>query len=112
MKTLEQLHELSQQHPYYCSESNYYSNECTFTHNTFDDFLDEWADADLDMNLLFRWDLNKNDEKSYYMQLYFIGQRKGIFMCNVIESIEESDIPKILDYLEVRKNHLFKLWNL
>lgn len=38
-------------HPYYCSESNYFANgiknrELNQTFNDFDEFLAEWGDAD------------------------------------------------------------------
>ena len=44
-------------HPYYCSESNYYSNEPGQTWESWVDFVNEGMyDSDPDLNLLFRWD--------------------------------------------------------
>lgn len=112
VKTLDDLYVISEKHPYYSSDSNYYSNDCSENHETFDEFLEEWSDADLDMNLLFRWDLGYiQEEDSFYLQLFFIQQRKGIYFVNMIETIKEEDLPKIIEYLKTRKEHLLKLWN-
>lgn len=108
---LQQLSRLSYQHSYYCSESNYYSNECFHQFDSFDEYLKEWNDADLDYNMLFRWDLKQDDEGIFYLQLFFILQRKGIFMCEQVNNIQESDVNKILDYLKPRKEYIKKLWN-
>ena len=34
-------------HPYYCSEGNYYSNDCHHTFCSWEDFDAEWGDSDL-----------------------------------------------------------------
>jgi hypothetical protein len=49
-------------HPYYCTEGNYYSNGCHSTYDSWADFVEEANGWDLDMNLLFRWDWRKPEE--------------------------------------------------
>ena len=49
------------EHPYYCSESNYYSNKPSMTWETMTEFLDEFEGTDIDMNLVFRWDIKPRE---------------------------------------------------
>ena len=94
------LKELSIDHPYYCSDSNYYSNEPSQDFETMTDFLSKYQDADIEMNLIFRWDIKKRDDElsektgRYYAQVYIIAQRKGIFTPCYIKHInqEEADL--------------------
>lgn len=67
-------------HPYYCTEGNFYKNGC---HTNFDSWA-EFAtpasftaagptgnvlyDWDDDLNFLFRWDWNKADKDNYFLQ--------------------------------------------
>lgn len=106
------LKELSVDHPYYCSESNFYSNECTFQYENWDGFWQEMGDADPHMNLLFRWDIHEHEDApgTYRMDLFFMHQRKGRFICNQIASIQETDVPAIVNYLTDSYQHLQKLW--
>lgn len=102
-------------HPYYCSESNYYSNEAAQYFETLTDFLDEFEDADEDMNLCFRWDIKfKNYEDSsegYRGQVCLMLQRKGLFKpCN-IETIDEEALPRFEKYLQKHWELLQKIWN-
>src|SRR4030066_677231 len=79
-------------HPYYCEQGNYYSNRDDGTHSSsWGEFMQEFKDADFDMNLLFRWDWlpkerdgnNKpvwNDDIYYRdgeLVVFWMGQRKG-----------------------------------
>ena len=94
-------------HPYYCSLDNYYSNDASFTYETMTDFLDYWESADVDMNLVFRWDINeysKFDEDlkevplgKYYAEVFIMLQRKGIFTPCMIESITEEELPRFIN---------------
>jgi hypothetical protein len=43
-------------HSYYCSDQNYFSADCHQEFECWADFLEEESDADLDMNLVFRFD--------------------------------------------------------
>lgn len=134
--TIKELHQASQNHPYYCSESNYYSNDPAMEFPDFPSFMAEFSDADVDMNLCFRWDLasrdpndNKNDSGihyseeemedikeqieehgHYYLNLFLIQQRKGIFKPIYIVNFEEKDIPEFIKYLEPHISKLKELW--
>jgi hypothetical protein len=110
------LKELAIKHSYYCHPSNYYNNNCSHYFDTWDKFFEEWADADKDMNLVFRWDiLEKEDENekgtgTYEMQVFIMGQRKGLYQSCTIHTVTEADVPAIVNYLKGYKDHLMAMW--
>lgn len=107
------LKKLSVEHPYYASDSNYYSNEAGETWQTMTDFLTEYEDADVDMNLVYRWDIIKKDNtnpKEYYVEVFIIKQRKGIYSPNYIENINEEEAIRFKKYLRKHWQTMQKLW--
>ena len=110
MKTLT-LKDLAVDHDYYCSDNNYYNNDGSLKYDTFNDFYSEFKDADIDMNLVFRWDLNQIEEtKEYYLEIFQMKQRKGIFTPIHIELFEEKDIPLFLEYMKPHIDKLKSIW--
>lgn len=99
------------EHDYYCSDSSYFKLGFETNYKTFQDFYDDMGNADLDMNLVFRFDISKNEEDdTYFMEIFIIHQRKGRFVPFFIESVKESDFELIKSYLEPRFKHLKNLW--
>lgn len=116
-------------HPYYCSDSNYYvggtpkpgrwADDFTpfdhFEFESWDDF--EWKDSDPDLNLLFRWDWKVPDPEDYdgedvppeTLSLYWMLQRKGRFMI-VSFPVSRDEEPAIREWLTARARHLVKVW--
>lgn len=106
------LENLAAKHPYYCNESNYYSNEASIRYETMGEFLDEFEDADIDMNLCFRWDVRKKEDKDeYYAEVFIMGQRKGKFVPVTIQNIHESDCARFVAYLNKHYRTLIEMWN-
>ncbi|AUR85941.1 hypothetical protein NVP1081O_206 [Vibrio phage 1.081.O._10N.286.52.C2] len=104
------LAELAVDHPYYCETSNYFSNDWNMTFETVTDFLAEFDETtDLNMNHVFRWDV-KPDDDGYSAYVYFMLQRKGIFMPCTIERIVESDVPAFVEFLRKHRDHQAKMW--
>ena len=98
-------------HDYYCHESNFFDNGCSTKHDSWQSFLDEEGDSDMDMNLVFRWDWMKGDEEtSDYLILFIMNQRKGIFRVVTIYEMNEDDEPSVIEYLTPRMKKLFSLW--
>lgn len=101
-------------HPYHCSAQNYYSNEPYQEFETLYDFLEEFGDADVDMNLVFRWDVNKYDEESerdgFYLEIFMILQRKGIFCSKRIQDFKKSDVPDLEKFLKPHWDKLKEMW--
>lgn len=100
-------------HPYYCSESNYYSNDAGAQWETMTDFLAEFESCDVDMNLVFRWDIRQRDEQNpgrYYAEVFMMHQRKGIFSPHYIKHINEGEAIRFRAYLEKHWRVMRLMW--
>lgn len=118
-EVMSRLKELaSANHPYYCSESNYYSNEASMRFDTMTNFLDEFEEADVDMNLCFRWDVKErmnNDDTAgtglYWAEVFLMLQRKGKFMPCTIRSIEDGEAERFDGYLKMHAERIVEMWS-
>lgn len=102
-------------HPYYCSNSNYYSNDAGATWDTATDFLNEFESCDIDMNLVFRWDIKRGEDGDsnagiIYAEIFMMHQRKGIFSPHYIKTINEDEIERFHKYLERHWSVLKDMW--
>lgn len=105
------LKELAVKHSYYASPTNYYSLEARGIYKTWGDFYREFCDADVDLNLVFRWDIDfLPDDDIYYMQIIIIHQQKGIYMPIQIQLIEDKDVPAIVEFLKIHYEKINKIW--
>jgi len=100
------------EHSYYCSESFQGHHD----YESFNDFLEDWKDADLAYNLLFRWDWHIPEYEEDYdeedierLELYIMLQRKGLFVSCYIK-IDKSDEAKVKRFLAPRMKYLVELW--
>lgn len=106
-------------HPYYLSDSNWYSNEARICFQSWDDFIAEWGDADKDYNLLFRWDwtvydkddVDPGDNHSVLLLGYML-QRKGKYVPIVIENPDKSREDEIRAFLQERLDYLLTVWEM
>lgn len=112
---IEELYQAN--HGYYCNDGNYYSNDCVFEFDCFSEFVDEMGTSDMDYNLLFRWDVKlKYDEDGndiqgeYQLFLYWMQQRKGRFVVNVVSDFKQEDVEGFLTFVKPRWEHLKSLW--
>jgi hypothetical protein len=116
-------------HPYYCSESNYFSNDYRTVYASWQGFLEAEGDNDLDMNLLFRWDWTAKEyfdddtlaarqeyasrfgdrDHAWTLSLFWMLQRKGIFRVTEMD-VCKADEPEVRQWLGVRADHLGLLW--
>lgn len=112
-------------HPYYCSDVNYFKSESHPRFRSWAEFIAEFGDSDPDMNLVFRWDWQppykdggselpiiwKGDEnyRDSTLQVFFMGQRKGYFWCREVE-VCRADEPDVRAWLQTRWEHMRKLW--
>lgn len=108
-------------HDYYCEDANYYNNQCCFEYKSWQDFYDEMGEADLDYNLIFRWDWkeeNSDGESTYNgddyyrngkLHIYCMQQRKGRFTIMIVD-VCRNDEEAICEYLEPRYEYLKALW--
>lgn len=117
----ERKHLWEADHAYYCNLGNYYANDCGARYKTWDAFLSEEGGADLDMNLVFRFDWYEGEDHGasafngdrYYrnglLHVFFMGQRKGAYRFASVE-VCRADEPAVLEYLAPRWEHMRALW--
>jgi len=103
------LDELTVEHDYYCNDDNYFSNDARLKYNCWEEFYDEFEDADIDMNLVFRWDMSKSTKK-YTLKLYMIQQRKGIFTPIIVKDFKEENINEFIKYITPHIKKLENIW--
>jgi hypothetical protein len=88
------------EHDYYCSTSNYDNHASEEQWETWSDFYEEYKDEDIDRNLVFRWDIQVNEETGkYYMKVFMIRQRQGQFAPHYIKQVDEKDLKTIKEFL-------------
>ena len=105
------IKDLAIDHSYYCSEYNYYDNDTRFHQPTWDDFMSKMGDADMDFNLIFRWDIMLNeDTNEYYMELFYMQQRHGKFIVWVIDNVTDEDEESIKEFLSKYWQYMTELW--
>lgn len=102
-------------HPYYAQEGNYYSNGEHAEYESWSDFMDEMGDADLDMNLVYRWDWREGDDWGIppgesRLMIFWIGQRKARAFSSEV-AVTRDDEPAIRAWLRPRLARLMELWS-
>jgi len=98
-------------HNYYCSDDNYFDNGCRCVYSCLDDFLDSVKGYSIYMNLVFRWDVVRNDDTGELDAYIFImQQRKGLFQPNIIRGIKREEFNKLKKYLLPHWKYLNDIW--
>ena len=95
-------------HRYYCNEGCYYERGQHVKYETFAEFLESNGNIDLDYNLLFRWDWEKEDDGDLLL-LFWIAQRKARNFSMSVR-VTEADEPAVRAFLQRAFNHLAALW--
>jgi hypothetical protein len=106
-------------HPYYCSEGCYFSRECHTNWPTWSAFFAEMGDADVDMNLVWRWDFMPEgvddgneppaDWTTATLRLFVMGQRKAKPHSHFV-TVRREDEPAIRVFLQQHWETIQKLW--
>lgn len=109
-------------HPYSCNEGNYYASESVCDeHKTWASFFENYKDADMDMNLVFRWDWREGEDwgcspftgdvnyRNGHLLIFWMGQRKGLYRYSKVE-VCRADEPAVIEFLRPRWEHLKNLW--
>ncbi|WGM47702.1 hypothetical protein KOAAANKH_02584 [Brevundimonas sp. NIBR10] len=109
-------------HAYYCNEGNYCLQGCGAEYKRWSDYHAAEGDADMDYNLLFRWDwVEGTDEgaeefngdvnyRNGILKLFYMGQRKGIYRFATVQ-VCRADEPEIRAWLLPRMQYLMDLWS-
>lgn len=101
-------------HPYYAAEGNYFDNSCHLDYDSWADFEDEEAGADIDYNLVYRWDWREGEDWEIppgeaHFCVYFIGQRKALARSATVK-VKREDEPAIIAYLLPRYQRIREIW--
>jgi hypothetical protein len=109
-------------HPYYCNEGNYYASESVCDeYKSWASFAETYKDADMDMNLVFRWDWREGKDwglgpftgdvhyRNGRLLIFWMGQRKGLYRYSTVE-VCRADEPSVRAFLLPRWEHLKTLW--
>lgn len=96
-------------HPYYGPDGSGHQD-----FETWEDFLGEWGEVDLDYNYLYRWDWHEgreHDLKKGESRLYlcFVQQRKGLLF-SVHVMVRRDDEPAIHAWLQAAWSHVRTCW--
>lgn len=112
------------EHPYYCNEDHHFgTGSASYAdmhpkHRSWDEFMSNMGDADMDYNLLFRWDWEEPEERpeerddNYRdgtLKLTYFAQRKGFHIQHEIE-VCRADEPLVVAFLQEHLQHMMKLW--
>lgn len=102
-------------HPYYCSEGNYYNNDCHTTWETWDDFIEVWGGVDKDYNLIWRWDWHEGEdyelkEGECILRVHMVLQRKASLISHDI-SVRRDEEFVIREFLESYWEIMKKMWS-
>ena len=103
------------EHSYYCE---CWETKRTSEHESWKEFKEsEGLDYDFDYNILFRFDIDFNDDPeskrygTYTLKLHHALQRHGYEQWHaVIYNIKEEDMPEIEQHLKNAKQHLLEMW--
>lgn len=111
-------------HPYYCNEGNYFASNGDISDNHFKswaDFIEENADADFDMNLIFRFDWVEGEDhelapfsgdenyRNGILKIFWMGQRKGLYRWSTVQ-VCRADEAAVIEFLKPRWEHMKLLW--
>jgi len=98
------------EHPYYCNDGNYYSNDAFIKFESWEEFLFGYGDVDIDLNLIFRWDYHIQDDGKQILQIYMIQQRKGIFRPIWVMNVKDEDEQEIRKFLQKHWEKMKENW--
>lgn len=107
------------QHDYQnCISGNYYDAKCNGFYDTWPDFKQEWLgfseeSYDDTYHFLFRFDINEHsDQDGYFLDLFFLLPRKGIYVFNTIKHVTQEVLDsEVRPWLIARKEYMDNLWS-
>lgn len=103
---------LAAKHPYYTAMQNYDNNEPLKELSNWQQFYDEYKDADKDRNFIFRFDIkeHENSPGMYYMEIGMIQQRIGRYLPIYIHNVYDADADKIYWFLRQSWQRMKLVW--
>lgn len=100
-----------------CLCGNFYDSNCTREYESWEDFKNVYLGFNSDgfddrYHFVFRYDITKQKDGNYYLELCIMLQRKGIYSHIYIYDIDQHTLDtEIKDWLKDRQAYINKLWN-
>lgn len=105
-------------HPYYMSQGCYFDRGCHHEYESWEDFLEEWRESDIDYNWIIRWDWSTledmeltpiNHEDEELLQIQFFLQRKSYPISCYIR-VNRDQEPEIKEFLNKYWLYMKEMW--
>lgn len=101
------------EHPYYCTEGNFYQNGCHDEYYSWAAFMADWGDVDFDYNLPWRWDWQSPTEEfpdqEHRLDVFWMLQRKAICRSTSVK-VSPEDEPAVREWLAERWEGIKSIW--
>ena len=100
-----------------CLVGNFYDNKCTGEYSSWEKFKNTHCGFtskgfDDTYHYVFRYDIHKQKDGNYYLELCMMLQRKGIYTHLHIYNIDKETLnTEINEWLKSRYDYVKKLWN-
>lgn len=100
-----------------CLTGNFYDDKCTGQYNSWEEFKEthcgfQKEGFDDTYNFVFRYDIYKQKDNNYCLELCMMLQRKGIYTHLYIYNIDQNTLnTEVKEWLKDRYNYIKKLWN-
>lgn len=109
-------------HPYYCYKKNHFTDKSVCDeHDTWESFERKYRDAEVDLNLVFRWDWLEGEDwdaepfngderyRNGKLLIFWMSQRLGLYRCSEV-AVCRADEPAVIAFLRPRWEHMRWLW--
>lgn len=99
-----------------CLVGNYYDRQCTGVYESWDEFKNNHfgfcgEEFDDTYHFVFRYDINKQKDENYELELCIMLQRKGIYTHHYIKNITQDELDtEVSQWLKGRAEYLKQLW--
>lgn len=101
-----------------CLCGNYYDGKMNGSYNSWNEFKETWLGFltngyDDTWHFVFRYDIHKQEDENYRLELCCMLQRKGIYVSINIYNIDQKTLDmEVSEWLIGRKQYIDNLWNL
>lgn len=102
-----------------CIVGNFYDSKCTGQYSSWEVFINshlgfDGSESDFDdrYHYVFRYDIHKQKDGNYYLELCVMLQRKGIYTHLHIYNIDHETLNSdVKEWIKGRYNYIKNLWN-
>lgn len=99
-----------------CLCGNYHDGKMNGNHDSWQEFVDNWLGFECNSyddtyHFIFRYDIHKQEDGLYTLELCAMLQRKGIYVHINVMNVTQVELDTVvLAWLKCRKDYLDSLW--